>query len=305
MKAIKSARTLAASLGVLAVGALAATPAQAFDNVNWTWNKTLTSTEKHYVTISLDVDTTGMVEVEKLQIFLGTLNATSTVSYIDNDPDYGGEYKYYWSCGCQIAYWDKGTLNAITELPEVNSDAVAIANLQSITSDVPVYLHDGQFVANDASATYAANYDKFADLLTKAGCVNCGADSGNLHTDLAKAFLYGAVYDVLDPATISVDSTATAIGNITQVTLESDVNNVDTNCTDKCDPYSNHIVIADLTQFAYANISATSTVSNVEVDSYTNMRKITNADGDVVPWVNSVATAIGNAVVINVGKVTP
>jgi hypothetical protein len=135
-----------------------------------------------------------------------------------------------------------------------------------------------------------------------------------LHTDLAKAFLYGAVYDVLDPAKIgatstvsyisdaSVDSTATAIGNITQVTLESDVMETDADCKDKCDPYSNHIVIADLTQFAYANITATSSVSHVEVDDYTNMRKITNADGDIVPWVNSVATAIGNAVVINVGK---
>jgi hypothetical protein len=293
---------LAASLGVLAVGALAATPAQAFDNVNWTWNKTLNSYENHYVTISLDVDTTGMVEVEKLQIFLGKLEATSTVTHIDNDPDYGGSWVPYVVCGCTRYYWKDGVLDARTELPEVNSDAVAIANLQSITSDVPVYLHDGQFVANDAYRTTSGDaYKKFAELLTAAGCTTCdpkypaNAGSGNLHTDLAKAFLYGAVYDVLDPATIkatsevkyisdaSVDSTATAIGNITQVTLESDLNANGASCTDKCDPVSNHIVIADLTQFAYANITATSKVYDVEATSYTNMREITNADGEIVP----------------------
>ena len=54
------------------------------------------------------------------------------------------------------------------------------------------------------------------------------------------------------------------------------------------------LVIADIVQFAFADVSATSSVSNVSLNSYTNL-------GAVSPIVNSVATAVGNNKNITVG----
>jgi len=276
MTALKSARILAASLGVLAFGALAASPAMAFDKVDWSWKKVVE--EKVYIDakIHLDVLTTGMVEVEKLQIYLGDVEAKSEVKNIDVD---------HW---CDFS-----------DLAEVISAATAIANLQVITSDVPVYLHDAQFLAD-------VEEDRCDIWCNEVDGTNYG--SGNLHTDIALLFSYLAINGNLEKADVkayseveyidnaTVDSSATAIGNLISVDLQSDLDGgCDSGCAGKL---SNHIVIADITQFAYADIKATSYVGDVKIDDgYTG--------SFATPLVNSVATAIGNAVIINVGKIEP
>ncbi|NOT40172.1 MAG: hypothetical protein HOP13_06745 [Alphaproteobacteria bacterium] len=319
MKTLKSARILAASLGVLAVGAMA-TPAMAFDNVDWTWNKKITQNEYINVYIDLDVDTTGLVEVEKLQIFLGNVDAQSTVSNIYNTQDQDGWYEYIRYCYCYVPVWVDPSEYAPTELPIVRSIATAVGNNQSITSDVPVYLHDGQFVAN---TWFNYDYDALRTAVdSRMGGGNGGPhhENGNFHTDLAVYFTLGAAFGLLQAADIhaysnvydilnaSVESSATAVANNLSVNLESDV---DGSCTSGCYGKSNHIVIADITQFAYANVSAVSNVNWVVADNYTGLRTITSPDGvaatpdPVVPLVSSIATAVGNNVSINVGKVDP
>jgi len=308
MKTLKSARILAASMAVLAVGAMA-TPAMAFDNVDWSWKKTIEQREYINVWIDLNVDTTGLVEVEKLQIFLGNLDAQSTVSHVYNSQDQDGHYEYIRYCYCYIPVWVDPSEYAPTELPIVRSIATAVGNNQSITSDVPVYLHDGQFVANTRY-----NNDSY-DIGTP---FNGYHESGNLYTDLALLFTLGAAAGLLKAADIhaysdvsyiqnaSVESSATAVANNISVDLESDVNGT---CTTDCLGKSNHIVIADITQFAYANVSAVSNVYNVTADNYTGLRLITSPDGNantpdpIVPLVSSIATAVGNNVSISVGNV--
>src|ERR1700682_4449970 len=89
MNRLKHARTLAVSLGVLAFGAMVgASPAMAFNDVNWEWETEINSNINVNVCINLKVDITGMVQVEKLQIFLGNVEAESTVSDITNTPFY-------------------------------------------------------------------------------------------------------------------------------------------------------------------------------------------------------------------------
>jgi hypothetical protein len=310
-------------MAVLAVGAMA-TPAMAFDNVDWTWNKRIEQRELIDVYIRLNVDTTGLVEVEKLQIFLGNLSAQSTVSHIYNTQDQDGHWEYIRYCYCYIPVWVDPSEYAPTELPIVRSIATAVGNNQTIVSDVPVYLHDGQFVAN---TWFNRQYD-FATLSSAVdsqsggawGCNN-GCGSGNFHTDLAVYFTLGAAFGLLQAADIhaysnvydiqnaSVESSATAVANNISVDLESDV---DGTCTSACGTgKSNHIVIADITQFAYANVSAVSNVSWVTADNYTNLRQITSPDGvaatpdPVVPLVSSIATAVGNNVSIQVGRIDP
>ncbi|MBP6013545.1 MAG: hypothetical protein KBA31_15065 [Alphaproteobacteria bacterium] len=314
MTALKSARTLAASLGVLAFGALAATPAMAFDNVNWSWKKDVNEKVDIDVYIDVDVESTGLVEVEKLQIFLGNVTAESNVYGVANiQPDVGGHWQQVY-CYCYGGYFVHDSFDAKVELPEIKSAATAVGNNQSITSDVPVFLHDGQFVANtrfnDGGWDYASLAGAVDARMGGGGDWNTDCNEcGNFHTDLAVLFTLASAFGLLAPSEISatsevgyilnasVDSTATAVANNISVNLESNVDG-GTSCHTGCsDRLSNHLVIADITQFAYANVSALSDVSGVIVDNYRNL-------GDIGgPLVNSVATAVGNNVSINVGPV--
>jgi len=320
MKALKSARTLAASLGVLAAGALAASPASAFDKVDWTWTVHKYQNEYVDVDVNIDINATGLVQVEKLQIFLGDSVASANVYGIYNNPDHSyvevSHEKQVWDpwlCKWKtVTYYTYEPL-ALTadQLPEVKNAASAFGNLQVITSDVPIFLHDGQFVANAGDDEYERIDPQTA--IFGLGLALAGV-GGNTHTDLAKVFTWGAVTGVLDKATISasadvhdiknatVDNSAFAAANLIQASIESDLNGGA--YTKTCDyhgcsyvtPPSNHLLQADITQFAFADVSATADVGHVSVNGY----DLNGLDRAIV---NNVATAIGNAVIINVGPV--
>ncbi|MDZ4868577.1 MAG: hypothetical protein SGI91_14755 [Alphaproteobacteria bacterium] len=367
MTALKSVRTLAASLGVLAIGAMAASPAMAFDDVDWDWHKDVKETVDIDVDIDIDLESTGLVEIEKLQIFLGNVTATSTVHDINNKqydrdqyvdlhypvqaPMLSGKYdRGYNFCYCYPEVdIDEAAFDAVYQLPSVVSAATAVGNNQSITSDVPVFLHDGQFVANTLGNYY--DWDTLAKAMPGANSVQSpgggyqGGGEGNLHTDLAILFTLASGIGFLTPAEIkatstvfniknaTVDSTATAVANNLSVTLESEVDGTataglatvktgggqqcqswDKNCHNYPNPtvstptLSNHVVIADITQFAYANVSAVSNVCDVSLNEYSNLSpNVDPVTGDLLgnklgrPIVNSVATAVGNNVSITVG----
>jgi hypothetical protein len=366
---------LAASLGVLAVGALAATPAMAFDNIEWTWQKDIKEKVDIDVFIDIDVESTGLVEVEKLQIFLGDVKATNYVAHIYNEPFYEEadkeytkygyktedyyvpttEKKYitvpdykvcdkYYNCytdyDTKVVYkddWDKipvQPLDARYELPIIEASATAIGNNQSITSDVPVFLHDGQFLAEINDDFYYD--DKSLDTIyaampsgyDKKYCFRYCEPEGNLHHDIAGLFVLGALIGFLEEAEItakstvydvknvSVDNSSLAVANNISVELASDVDGVDKckdGCTDSGDRLSNHIVIADITQFAIADVKAETSTTYVTATGYDHMRQLTTAELQTVdgyvnqvvkvptPWISSTATAIGNNVSISVG----
>ena len=335
MRTLKNVRALAASLGVLAMGAVAVSPAMAFDNVSWNWSN---NTKQHTdvdVNVDVNVDSTGLVQIEKLQIFLGDVKAESIVKDITNTPGatgpqgpkgysvMGGDDKDHGGPSAKVP-----SLDARVELPIVLSSATAVGNNQSITTDVPVFLHDGQFVANVKDHRYADSTGGFDIAAFSAslpasdarGSYDGSASNGNLHTNIAGLFTLGAVLGVLDKADIqakslvdnirnaSVDSSATAVANNLSVTVASDVDGSGRGSA------SNHVVIGDITQFALANVSASSKVTDVSASNYDHMRQLTTATlsptegnlGNVIqvpsPWVSSTATAVGNNVSINVGR---
>lgn len=320
MTALKSARTLAASLGVLAGVALAASPAMAFDKVDWTWTVRKVQHEYVDVDVNIDINATGLVQIEKLQIFLGNVKADAYVSHVYNDAEHTYvkvpvevkvcDYRGY-NCTWKTEYKYEPLALTVAQLPEVTNAASAFGNLQSITSDVPIFLHDGQFVANVYG--YPDGDIDPATAIFGLGLALSGV-GGNTHTDLAKVFTWGAVTGVLDKAHITatadvgyienatVDNSAFAAANLIQATLES--NNVGgaTTCSyshysgKTCTtPPSDHLLQADITQFAFADVTATAKVHGVKLDGY----DLTGIDRSIV---NNVATAIGNAVIINVGK---
>jgi hypothetical protein len=311
MKALKHARTLAASLAVLAASAVASSPAMAFDSVDWNWNTDVSENVDIDVSIDVDVETTGLVQIEKLQIYLGDVSAGSEVFNIAN---------------LSLLPLPR---DATTQLPIVLSTATAVGNNQSITSDVPVMLHDGQFVANVSGTLGVADLASIALLAAALPSTTDFIGGSNLHTDIAGLFTVGAAVGAFEKANIdagstvtnilntSVDSSATAVANNLSVDLASDI---DGSVAPACvllvckDRVTNHVAIGDITQFALANVTAGSSVSNVAALGYENLRELTTAtltpvEGDLgnvvqvpTPWVSSVASAIGNNVSITVGR---
>ena len=165
----------------------------------------------------------------------------------------------------------------MTELPEVVSAATAVANNTSITTDTMIELHEGQFAFNVEGGENGSSETPFVtgantenSNLTAAGVLGVLAITGAIVPSQISAT--STVSDILNA---SVDSAATAVANNLSVSME---------------PKSagDSVMIADIVQFAYANVTATSSVSNVSLNNYTNLGVLDR------PIVSSVATAVGN-----------
>ena len=79
---------------------------------------------------------------------------------------------------------------------------------------------------------------------------------------------------VSDIENASVDSSATAVANNLNVTVQAN--------------HGDRLFMGDVTQVSVANVTARSSVYDVDLDNYSNLGKLKS------PIVNSVATAIGN-----------
>ena len=79
-----------AAAGILGLGLSG--PALAFDTVNWDWEKVILENVAIDGQVNLNLNPSGMVELEKLQFFIGDAIATSTVNGVYNmQPSQGGD----------------------------------------------------------------------------------------------------------------------------------------------------------------------------------------------------------------------
>ena len=214
-------------------------------------------------------------------------------------------------------------LDAPTELPEVRSVATSVGNSINIESDTMVQEHSLQITSDsiwadrdlefppiftDVDVSVNADYD-----LTLNGA---NVSTSNVFHNLAITRMLAANAGFIDKAQItsesyvdniynaSVDSQATSAGNVKTITLDTD-------------NAQNAVVLADITQVAIADLSATSIVGSprricreilceqpsglvnglgggITIYGYNNFGALDK------PIVNSVATSIGNAVNITV-----
>jgi hypothetical protein len=324
--------SLLATVSAAALCVIAASPAAAFDRVNWTWDAEVREVVKKNIDITALIEPTGMVMVEDLQVYIGDVSSTSTVSDINNyQPSEGGVGGPGDTVNFDFTYDDvgngtkgldedfvgnvvsltvdenadriSGTLSldgvqisgsqaydALTELPEVISAATAVANNTSITSDTMVELHEGQFAFNvqdDGNGNgegppvrFETDAETDNSNLTAAGVLGVLAISGDLVTSQISA--NSTVSEILNA---TVDSSATAVANNISISME---------------PKSpgDSVLLADIVQFAYADVTATSSVSNVSLNNYTNLGLLDR------PIISSVATAVGNNKSISVSAPT-
>jgi hypothetical protein len=312
---------LLATASAIALAASPIAPAHAFDTVSWNWNADVLETVTKTVNVTIDMAPTGMVMVEDLQVNIGDVTATSKVSGIDNNQPNGGgtadlgtlDVQFHYGLGgpgegvvviddafkspevlaatvdegdavpdingTVLATIDLGevevpptqSFDALTDLPSIVSAATAVANNTTLVSDTSLELHEGQFAFNAGEGSTALDgIDTGNSNLSLTTVLGIQALAGGI--DSAKIEATSTVSDILNA---SVDSSATAVANNMSVSLE---------------PVSpgDSLVIADIVQFAFADVTADSTVKDISLNSYTGLGGLSG------PLVNSVATAVGN-----------
>ncbi len=348
-------RMLLATAAVAVMGVVSAPQqAMAFDDVNWAWDKTVTENVASDVAVNIDVAPSGMTELEKLQVHIGDVTASSAVSNITNTPP--GEEPAEGpapgptqvSLDLKALYDDNLENNPITDidllngeedgmsisnptghvdndgeqiymtfdlqlpedpapgpvpvgerlgvdLPAVASAATAVGNNQSIESSVSTQLHDGQFLFGgfaEADGEGAGLEDLASNF----------PDTGNTHTDIAAALALAAGTGAIVPATVSADSSVNDILNASvnsEATAVANNMSVDLAAATADDAF----MIADVTQVAYADVSATSLVDAVTIEGYSDLGAAGFGLGEgQTPLVNSAATAVGNNLSIKVSS---
>ena len=105
---------------------------------------------------------------------------------------------------------------------------------------------------------------------------------------------------MIEPATISATSSVSAILNASvesNATAVANNMNIDLEASTPDDAF----MIADITQHAFANVSATSLVDDVTINNYTGLGAAGFGPGeDQIPLVSSNATAVGNNLAVKV-----
>jgi len=162
------------------------------------------------------------------------------------------------------------TKDALTDLPSVVSNATAVANNSSIDSDVAIQLHSSQFSWGGLNAEETSEQTQIPDFP--------GYQLGSIVSGDVTA--HSRVSDILNA---SVDSAGTAIANNRQVGITANAS-------------IESLLIADVTQFSYNRVVATSMVANVTLNSYLNSGVVDQT------LIASKAIAVGNNMTIAVSR---
>ena len=188
---MKMTKLLLGSAALVALTLGSASDAKAFDDVDWTWNKEVTSTETIDIKVLDEFDISGLVEIEKTQINIGDVSAVSTVVGVDNNPP--GEAE-----GTTTAYFD--TQIDLTAPYDDNAAGNPITD---------VVINSPGLVGSNGAGNVDNNENE----------VNMTFDlEGEVEVDLSEVEFDG-INDAVDlPA---VESVATAVGN--NQTIESTV----------------------------------------------------------------------------------
>lgn len=179
------------------------------------------------------------------------------------------------------------------DLPAVASAATAVGNNQSIESSVSIELHDGQFLFGGFTEASNGGLEELLAITP---------DTGNTHTDIAAALMLAGGMGLIEPATVTADSTVT---NILNASVDSDATAVGNNMSVDLAAFTpdDAFMIADVTQVAYADVSATSLADAITIEGYSDLGAAGFGNGeDQTPIVKSTATAVGNNLSIKVSS---
>jgi hypothetical protein len=303
---------LLAGCSALALGiGLAAAPVKAFDEVNWTWDATVTETITKTVVIDIDVDLDSMTMVELVQLQVGDVTASSTVTDVDNNQPTNGssggtqtvdlgnlQFTGNYNPGTGTVTGD--TTASVLEETEFLAGVVNTGSPFGVTMNYDLGTIEVTFEPEDGVGPFDAETE-LASIVSSATAVGNNAnisstdaavqlhvmqamtgEGGSIPTFSGEESALLAFYALTgSPATVSATSMVSNISNASVDSAATAVaNNINVASTGT-------VLMADLVQVSHANVSATSDVSNVAVSNYFNLAAVN-------PIVSSVATAVGN-----------
>ncbi|WP_152965312.1 hypothetical protein [Cobetia sp. UCD-24C] len=302
---------LAVAIG-LASGMMMASQAHAFGTVNWYWGGVVTTD----VNIDVDYDPGfqdpgGLVMVESLQTQVGDVSSTATVNnvtygttmlgdpeievvYPDSNNRRGGGHHgggHHSNPDVEVIISYPNAEFSVAKLGELENVAASIGNNASIEADAMINLHNAQVLTGTDIGD--------DDLISRRG------HHGGSSVELEPANI-SSLAQVSNILNLSVDNSATSVGNNLSATLDTtsgDDVEVDTS-SNRHHPQPpqietvDSVLIADNTQFSFANIYSTATVKSVALD-------LPAANSFSGPLINNAATSVGNNMSISVGPVTP
>jgi len=221
--------------------------------------------------------------------------------------------------------------DAATELPALNATATALANNASVSGEGVVNVHAGQFAfdtvtggdqssGGDAASTNYSMGNQTGPNTNLSGAI--GLTLLALNGDIAPSSVT-ATTNAYDINNFSVDASAMALANNMNISVqpvsaaETPVDETPGGDAQSMSAAFYHggngggngggdntdiegiqpdvALISDVTQFAYANVSASSNVYDVNLNHYTGLGSLDQ------PVINGAATAIGNNLSIKVG----
>jgi hypothetical protein len=169
-------------------------------------------------------------------------------------------------------YYVPDPINALTELPLIQVSAVALGNSEAITSDVAVALHEGQFQFDVGQST-DPKWDPFGGW---GGNSSDWTDASNTNTGLAATLLSDALDGTIAPSNLTANA---AIGSAVNYQVDLSAVSISNNHSIELNASTpdDAMLIADLTQFSYANNTANAVLGVQTVSNYTNLGKLENA----------------------------
>ncbi len=316
------------------VGVLfAASPAKAFDELNWTWNKAVEEAVNIDVNISSEIIPDGHVEIEKEQIMNGDVRAEVNFqgNYLSDDAtevvlDPEGLDLLDQEVSFSGTFTLDGTYDANANGPNVltsnisnesfnNFDATIGVDSGEVSVQPSTYTFDmtidGTATAeapeidlNDLIEEQAVTLDAATELGRLEGAAVAVANFQELETETATYLHDSQIHNALNENGFGVEALATA------GTLEDPVEAaVDLSATAISNYMSlsgsvdnpNNVLVADISQETNANVLASATAYQ-DLSGFNNLGSYAGLDPDVPGLVGKLtSTAIGNFASIKFG----
>ena len=319
------------------LAAFAASPALAFDENNWSWNKTVEEVVNIDVQINSDITPEGHFELQDRQFYTGDVDARSTISgdYLSNDSmvpeDLSGTVMVEVEVPVSGILRVSGDYDANAEGPNITGGTVDVdeveglditdANVRTATSQISVQPSNYQLnfdIAGTATGLQEVDLgtlefevntlDATTELANAAGSATAIANFKNIDSETA-TYLDEAqehVANNVDGVGVFSRSDAGSIEDPVELAVELDATSISNLLTVNVatdDP--NNVFIGDLSQTTNANMaSAVSTYQDLSgFNSLGSYEGLMDSEGAAITGrvATLAASAIGNFADIKVG----